>query len=137
MSKSASRVFLGIDVGEKRIGLALSQGGVRIAWPLSTIDNDDDVDRTLQSIVNEYGITDIIVGRPRNQSGEPTEQTRLVEAFATKHLKSLGGLKWQDESATSVLAEQRLRQRQKIYSKSEIDAEAAAIILQDYLEANL
>ena len=72
---------------------------------------------------------------PRNQSGEPTKQTAYVEEFV-KTIAELdidAEIVYQDESLTSVQAEARLGTR--IKNKGEIDAEAASIILQDYLEA--
>jgi putative Holliday junction resolvase len=76
----------------------------------------------------------IVVGYPRNQSGEPTAQTAYVEEFAKQLHDMAPHLVFQDESLTSVLAEQRLRAQGKPYTKGDIDAQAAAIILQDYLE---
>jgi putative Holliday junction resolvase len=78
----------------------------------------------------------IVVGYPRNQQGEVTSQTEFVEAF-TKKLEYLGKkIVYQDESLTSVLAEQRLKSYGRPYTKGDIDAQAATIILQDYLEQN-
>lgn len=79
------------------------------------------------------GAQTLVVGYPRNQQGEATAQSAYVEAFADK-LADIAKVVFQDESLTSVLAESRLKSRGKPYVKGDIDKEAAAIILQDYLE---
>ncbi len=122
-----------LDVGEKRIGVAVADTGIRIAIPLITLDVDGDEIRTIAELVRSEGADKIIVGYPRNQQGESTAQTAYVEEFA-EQLKDIAEVVFQDESLTSVMAEDRLRQQGKPYSKGDIDANAAAIILQDYLE---
>lgn len=126
---------MGLDVGTKRVGLALGDSVARIAQPLATLQVSDTITKQLQTYLNEHDVTDVVVGRPRNQSGETTTQTVLVENFVRTQLPMHYAIRWQDESVTSVVAEQRLKDRKKPYTKADIDAEAAAIILQDYLEA--
>lgn len=130
----SSKTFLALDVGEKRIGVAMGDTTVRIAVPLDTIEVDGmEVERIARIIVDE-NVDTIVVGYPRNQSGEPTAQTAFAEAFAAKLTDIAPKLVYQDESLTSVLAEQRLKSYGKPYTKGDIDAQAAAIVLQDYLE---
>lgn len=130
----SKRVYLGLDVGGQRIGVAVGDSIGRIAQPLQTIPTDQ-FDVTISGVLREQNVTDVVIGRPRNQSGDPTDQTTAVEQFAQPHVAALGlPLHWQDESVTSVIAEERLKARKKPYTKGDIDAEAAAIILQDYLE---
>jgi putative Holliday junction resolvase len=131
---SQTKSYLALDVGEKRIGVAVGDSGVRIAIPFETLEVDGtEVEQIAQLVVNENTDT-IVVGYPRNQSGEPTAQTAYVEEFA-KQLRDIApNLVFQDESLTSVLAEQRLKAQGKPYTKGDIDAQAATIILQDYLE---
>ena len=89
----------------------------------------------IAEVLLRHEIDVIVVGYPRNQSGEPTKQTAYVEEFV-KTIAELdidAEIVYQDESLTSVQAEARLGTR--IKNKGEIDAEAASIILQDYLEA--
>lgn len=129
------KIFLGIDVGAQRTGLAYADSIGRIAQPLKTVVTDGSEIETILSVLKEIGATDIVVGRPRNQSGERTEQTKFAEEFVERGLTAAGlPVHWQDESVTSILAEERLTARKKPYTKADIDAEAAAIILQDYLE---
>lgn len=129
-----NKTFLALDVGEKRIGAAVGDTGVRIAVPLDTVEVDgSEMEQIARMIVDEK-IDAVVLGYPRNQSGEPTAQTAFVETFAEKLTDIAPKMVFQDESLTSVLAEQRLKSYGKPYTKGDIDAQAAAIILQDYLE---
>ncbi len=126
---------IALDVGEKRIGVAASSGPVRIARPLITIAVDGKELDVISNLMNTEAAERIVIGYPRNQSGDPTTQTAFVESFA-KRLKEKVAVPvvFQDESLTSVLAEERLKSYGKPYTKDAIDAEAASLILQDYLE---
>ncbi|HSW78288.1 MAG TPA: Holliday junction resolvase RuvX [Candidatus Chromulinivoraceae bacterium] len=133
---SHKKSILSLDVGEKRIGVAVGNTAIRIAMPIDTLEVDGtELERIAQLVVNE-DVDTIVVGYPRNQSGEPTAQTRFAEAFAKQLVDMVPHLKFQDESLTSVLAEQQLKSYGKPYAKGDIDAVAASLILQDYLEAN-
>lgn len=124
-----------LDVGEKRIGVAVADTSVRIAVPYETIEVDGDEIAVIANIVVTENADTLIVGYPRNQSGEATAQTRYVEAFADRLKDIASKIVFQDESLTSVIAEQQLVAHKRPYSKGDIDALAAAIILQDYLES--
>lgn len=129
--------FLALDVGEKRIGLAMADSQIKIAVPFDWLENDDKIIEKITELVINHEIDEIIIGYPRNQAGEPTKQTQFVEDFASKlaEIDLDTEIKFQDESLTSVQAEQRLGNNLK--DKGQIDAEAASIILQDYLESRL
>jgi putative Holliday junction resolvase len=129
-----SKTFLCLDVGEKRIGVARGDSGVRIAVPVETVEVDGREVERITRLAQLEGATAIIVGYPRNQSGEPTAQTAYVEAFVQQLSGLAAPIIYQDESLTSVLAEQRLMSHKRPYTKGDIDKQAAAIILQDYLE---
>ena len=123
--------LLCLDVGEKRIGVA--DLGVKIAIPLTTIEVDGtEIEQILRLYGRENART-LVVGYPRNQQGETTAQTVFVEEFV-KPLEEYINIEFQDESLTSVQAEQRLKSRGQNYTKGDIDSEAATIILQDYME---
>lgn len=127
-------VFLALDIGEKRIGVAKADNEVRIAFPLCTVSVDGLEYQRLREIVAEAQPSVLVIGYPRNQRGETTAQTKYVEGVAGK-LEALNvPIVFQDESLTSVLAEQYLKSHNKTYTKADIDAHAAAIILGDYLE---
>lgn len=134
MSQKAKNL-VALDVGEKRIGVATADTGVRIAIAFTTIEVDGTEIAEITKIVRREDAQEIIIGYPRNQSGAPTAQTTFVEQFA-KRLKDVAPIKYQDESLTSVHAEEQLKSYGKPYSKADIDAQAAALILQDYLEIN-
>lgn len=128
--------FLCLDIGEKRIGVAVGDNVVRIAVPFETIEVNGDEIETIAELVIKENAEVIVIGYPRNQAGEPTAQTKFVEDFAVKLSDIAPKIVFQDESLTSVIAEQQLANYGRPYSKGDIDAQAAAIILQDYLEVN-
>lgn len=132
-----SRQLLCLDVGAARIGVAIGDTGVRIAIPHGFVEVDGDEVRSIAEIVIAEKISTLVVGYPRNQSGEPTAQTQYVESFVAKLGDIDAKIVYQDESLTSVMAENRLISRGKPYSKGDIDSEAAAIILQDYMEQQI
>lgn len=129
----AARTIIAVDVGEKRIGVATVNTSIRIPVPLTTIEVVGDEVKQIAEIVSTENADLIVVGYPRNQSGEATAQTAYVENFA-QQLVDIAPIVYQDESLTSVLAEEQLRATRRPYSKGDIDARAAAIILQDYME---
>jgi putative Holliday junction resolvase len=131
-----TRSLVALDVGEKRIGVAVADTDVRIAVPFTTITVDGTEIEAITEIVLKENADTIVIGYPRNQLGESTAQTNYVEQFATKFEDIAATVVFQDESLTSVMAEEQLKSHKKPYNKSDIDAQAAAIILQDYLESN-
>lgn len=132
----ASQQILALDVGEKRIGVAVADSAIGIAVTYDTIEVDGSEIEQITRVLLSEQIDTVVVGYPRNQSGEATRQTEYVEAFA----KRLGDIEidaelvFQDESLTSVRAEELLKQQKRPYQKGDIDALAASLILQDYLE---
>lgn len=130
---AAKAGLLALDVGDKRIGVALANelGFVR---PLTTIVVSDTTQRELASLIEQHGITTIVAGYPRNQDGLPTKQTKKIE----RYVESLGLKKpivWQDESLTSRQAEAELSKKRSAHSKEDVDALAAVYILEDYLRS--
>jgi len=129
------RNLLGLDVGERRIGVALGDSVGRLATPLTTLLVDGSEIIRLQQLMLEHEITDIVVGLPRNLSGEETQQSAAIRQFVDLRLRAFSvPITFQDESVTSVLAEANLARGKKNFTKADIDAHAAALILQDYLE---
>lgn len=133
---SSSHHIVALDIGEKRIGVAQADTVTKFPFPVTTLDVDDMIISRLRELVAELEPAAIVVGYPRNQAGEPTKQTERVIEFAKRLEAFQVPIVWQDESLTSVLAEQYLKSKGKPYSKADIDSHAAAIILGDYLEAN-
>lgn len=128
-----AKTYIGLDVGEKRIGVAVADDAVKIAVAYDTIQVNGSEIEAIAEVAVRTNASLLVVGYPRNQSGEPTAQTVYVEQFAKK-LEDIAPITFQDESLTSVIAEQRLEATKKPYKKEDIDATAAALILQDYLE---
>jgi putative Holliday junction resolvase len=136
--------ILAVDVGARRVGLAISDASRTLARPLETItvkSEADAVDRVAQRIeqlhAEEDGIATIVVGMPSSLDGTPTPQTAQVLAFIAR-LKTRTALPiaTEDERLTSREAESRLARREKDWRKrkAQLDAAAAAVFLQDYLD---
>ena len=125
--------FLALDVGSKRIGVALAGSVAQIPHPLVTLDAESDVYTHLQQIISDELIGYLVVGLPRGLDGQDTDQTAAVRAFVTS-LEPLGiPIHLQDEALTSVKAKAELRERGGNYAKGDVDALAATYILEDYL----
>lgn len=127
--------LLGLDIGEKRIGVAWASSEVKLAVPGEVLANDQTIFERIQKLVTQKNAETVVVGLPRNSKGEETQQSVYVRNFVAK-LELSVPIHFQDESLTSVLAEGRLKASGKPYTKSDIDAAAAALILNDYLERN-
>jgi putative Holliday junction resolvase len=119
--------------------VALADSEVKIAIPFTTVEVDDDNSSEIEEI-NEIIVREeinvMVVGLPRNQSGEETAQSEYTKEFAKNFEFSVSKIEFQDESLTSIQAENLLKSYKKPYSKGDIDMTAASIILQDYLEEN-
>ena len=132
---------IGIDLGTKRVGLALSDPLNIIASPFKTltfIDNDDLISK-LSNIINDNNVKTIILGLPLNMSGLDTEQTKKVRAFKDSLTKLNIPIFFEDERLSSVSAKKSLvLQAVKTgHNKAEIDKTAAAIILQQFLDKKI
>ncbi len=128
------------DVGTRRTGVAVSDPSGTLARPLTVLTGDAlaaAVGLVADLRASADGLETIVVGLPRRLDGSPNEQTASVERFAAA-LASATGLPvmLQDERLTSVDAEARLAERQKDWRKrkARLDAAAAAVILQEYLD---
>lgn len=126
--------IIALDYGEKRIGVAIASIDAKLASPLTTLTNDFNILVNLKHLIDSEKVGLIVVGYPRNMSGQRTNQTDAVDQFIDG-LKGLNvPIETQDESLTSVEAEAELREREKYYSKADIDSLAATYILEDYLK---
>ena len=130
--------FIGLDVGEKRIGVARADSDTRIAVPIGFINVDGSEWQEIARVARMNGTNLFVLGLPRSNEGNETRQSQYVKDFARKLIQNIpeAKIRFQDESLTSVEAESRLKQRKKSYQKGDIDAEAAAIILQDFIESH-
>ena len=137
---------LGIDYGARRIGLALSDATATLASPWRLLHRPPSEADTLRLLIAEVaalqhdddGLDAVVVGWPRRLDGSPTDQTPVVETFA-RALQAMIDLPvvLQDERLSSTEAESRLARREKDWRKrkQQLDAAAAAVILQDYLDS--
>lgn len=147
--------LLGIDLGERRIGLAIAERGGLSARALATVNRArslapaDDAG-TLARIVAEQGVGELVVGLPLEASGNRGRMAEAAEAWAQAVAERLGlPVTLRDERLSSHLAESRLgpmprgrsggapSKTQRDRYRERVDREAAAIILQDELDARL
>ena len=129
--------ILGIDYGDARLGLALSDPLKIIAKPFKTLNNNDDLLSQLKLIVKDNQITQFVVGYPINMKGEKTQQTKKVDCFIDLLDKNFNLVITKiDERLSSISAIQSLvKQGIKTgHNKSKIDDTSAAIILQEFLD---
>ena len=130
--------ILGLDYGDRRIGLALSDPSKMIASPFKFIINigDGEVLDYLKILIAEEDIEAIVVGLPIGMKGQETKQTTKVREFAELLSSLTIPISFEDERLSSISAEKSMIQ-QKIktgHHKGMIDQRAAAILLQQYLD---
>ncbi len=132
--------LLGIDYGEKRIGLALTDPLMMFAYPHDTIPNDQKIVENLRKVIDEFGVTEIVLGYPLKESGERTRISQRIDEF-TNMLKNKFRLPVHlaDERYSSSIAQERIisavSSKKKRRDKGLIDKNAAAVILEDYLKS--
>lgn len=131
---------LGVDFGEKRVGIALSDATGLIASPRGVLNrhSNQQVAEQITGLVSQHDITVVVVGLPLDADGEEGYQARRVRRFA-EILETLlldVPLVYWDESLSSVDAEQALRQAgaRKKRRRGPTDDVAAAVLLQAYLD---
>ena len=130
--------ILGIDYGSSKIGLALSDPLKIIAKPFKTIDNisDEKSLKIICSMIDEYFISEIVIGLPITLKNSFSKQTSIVEKFI-ELLKEKLSIKITvvDERLSSIEAKKSLIQQgvKTGHNKKEIDKTAAALFLQSYL----
>lgn len=143
--------ILGVDLGTRRVGLAVADAGIGIARPLSTLNRADSLDEdaaALGRVCREQGIVELVIGLPVEARGNEGEMAATAREWASAMGERLGlPFTMRDERLTSFTAEQRLgrmprgrsggapsRAQRNAY-KAKVDREAASIILQDELDA--
>jgi putative holliday junction resolvase len=138
--------YLGIDYGSKRIGIAVSDEGKKIAFPRKHIINNENLFFELIKIIKEEDISNIIIGYPENLKSEETNQTLITIEFRKKLVSYLEKenlrvkIDFFDERFTSKLALQKsiesIPSRKKRMEKGITDSFSAQIILQDFIDKN-
>lgn len=134
---------LGLDVGSKTIGVAISDPFHMTAQGLKTIywdENDmSSADESLQEIINQYEITQIVVGLPKNMDGSIGERAKITEIYANRIARHFNiTVELFDERLSTMSAERTLLEADMSREKrgKVIDQLAATIILQNYLDMN-
>ena len=131
---------MALDVGERRIGVALSDPTGLIASVLTTVTRTSEAEdiKTVLRLAAENGVGEIVVGLPLSLSGGMGPQARLVSGFTeTLSRKVSVEVKSLDERYSSVEAERLLREGgiQPSRDRARVDAVAAAVVLQSYLDS--
>ena len=124
--------ILALDVGAAKIGMARGSSAARLAEPLKTVKANEAL-AEVQKLIKQNKVEAIVVGLPRNLSGEDTEQTHWVRAWVKTAQKEISlPFYFQDEALTSIKANSY-----ELRAKSSYDehALAAAAILQDFLDS--
>jgi putative pre-16S rRNA nuclease len=132
---------LGLDVGDRRIGVALSDETGLLASPLSTLQRvgPRKDPKAIAALVREHGVGEVVVGLPYNLDGTIGPQAEKVRAFAADLEPVVRvPVRFWDERLTSVEAERILSERNVPWQrrKSLVDQVAAVLILQGYLDAH-
>jgi putative Holliday junction resolvase len=134
---------LALDIGRRRIGLAISDATATLARPLTTITVTPgaavkQVAAAIQQLASEEdGVAEVVVGLPRALDGSAHEETAYVQQFVAALQRTIAlPFVFRDERLTSREAESRLALRERDWRerKKRLDAAAAAIILQEYLD---
>jgi len=145
---------LALDVGERRIGLAISDPDGRLAVPLETLERRDEASdlRALAGLVEREGVQMVVVGLPLSLDGSVGQQAARTQAFAGRLAKAVARpLEMWDERLSTVAAERSLagrgpsgrrtrtrsgeRRRPPRQQRGAADALAATIILQSFLDS--
>jgi putative pre-16S rRNA nuclease len=132
-------MILGIDPGERRVGVAAANVETRLAHPIEVIDRTrTDAAARIEELVAELGVEEIVVGRPTSLSGRAGPAVAAQQQFVDelRSVTTIPVTEW-DERLTTVVAERRLRSAgaSAAVRKERRDALAAQIMLQGYMDA--
>ena len=137
--------MLGIDAGERRVGVAMSDELRLIAAPVTILDRRPKglalVFAALVKIVQREGVREIVIGLPLNADGSEGRQARRARDFArlTERVLGLPVTLWDERLSTreaEAIVRMQGRNVRRMRERGELDAVAAAAILQDYLDSN-
>ena len=131
---------MALDVGERRVGIAVGDETGTIATPLVTVQRGRDDLAEIGRLVREWHVTRLVIGLPTGLSGREGPQAASVRAFAAAVEAALGPdppIAYWDERLTTAIAERALIETgtRRARRRERIDAVAAAVILQSYLDA--
>ncbi len=129
--------LLGLDIGGRRIGVAISDEMGMIASPVAMIERGSDVAAELRALAARYGATRLIAGLPVGMSGREGPQAEEVRTYTDALAADVGlPLEYWDERLSTSIAEKHLiaSGTRRTKRKQQVDAVAAAVILQGYLD---
>jgi putative Holliday junction resolvase len=136
--------ILALDVGSRRIGLAISDSLGITAQPLETLNRTNkraDI-AELKKLIHQHGVTEIVLGNPLNMSGQPGAQAKKISDFA-EELRARVGIPVNlfDERLTSAEAHRFLDEsghsKDRMQRKGKVDRIAAVLILQGFMESRV
>jgi putative holliday junction resolvase len=133
---------MGIDYGEKRIGISLSDPLLTFAYPFTTLQNDQTFIKKLSDIIHEKNVVKIILGLPSSRFKSSANLSVEVQNFKNEieHNLKIEVTLW-DEEYSSVLAKEKviesITKKSKRKNKALLDQHSAAIILQEYLDSKV
>jgi putative Holliday junction resolvase len=129
LMKTSNTTYLGLDIGEKRVGVARGSSATRLTTPLAVLPGGNELIPQLQRLVEAEQVDELVIGLPRGLDSQETKQTEFTRAVGLKIAQSLGlPIHWQDEAGTTQAARERVKS-----DTENIDMHAAAILLEDYL----
>ena len=123
--------IISLDIGSKRIGMAITDLETKVPRSLATIYVKEDTPERIKQLIQEHEVDKVVIGMPRNMDGEKTKQSKDIEEYVDS-LELGVDIEWQDESLTSKKAEEELGSNQQ---REAIDSLAAIYILEDYLRS--
>lgn len=127
--------ILALDIGDARIGVAVANTVARIPSPLAILDNDPEVYSHIKDLTSGHDISLIVVGMPRNMSGEETDQSKTTRQFVEtlrSHINT--EIVFADESLSSKRAEESGQKSPN--SPKYLDDIAACFILEEYFASS-
>ena len=137
MPQTDNPQILSLDIGDRRVGVAIASANTKLARPLITLINDNKLIANIRDIIKENQVETLVVGLPRTLDGQDSDQTKKVRLVIEQLTRQLPvKVESQDEALSSVRAEEELSTHGKIFKKADIDKLAACFILEDYLEGN-
>ena len=132
-------MILGVDPGARRVGLAIADLETRFARPLEVIDTrDDDPIERIRTVIQEEGVTKVVVGRPLTMAGNFGHSAEQQKSFLVALRSALEvEVDVYDERLTTVIADRRLQEAGVTAAKRKAvkDAVAAQVMLQGYLDS--
>lgn len=127
--------ILGLDIGDRRIGVAVLDTDINVPMPLITLNNNRAFVNELKKLVIENKVESLIIGMPINLAGHKGEQAEKVMEVVQKIKSKLNTpVVFEDERLTSQTAQKRLKDVD--YVKADIDAVAAVVILENWMARN-